>query len=222
MSEEKLEEKHESDLTKKEKRLLERKKLKGMSFWKKLEYIWMYYKPAIFGTIGFVILIFIGMDLYENAKMETLVSISVVNAGGSDTEAFAEQVKEIVGTTGKYETVEVSSSMNTGSDGKTLDYYAQMAFVTQIQAKTVDILVIPEPFYEELNQEGYFADLQEILGEETYASFGENIDQHHLKLENGEAVGEGISLAYEPVCIAVMVNAPNPEHAAEWITSLAE
>lgn len=222
MSEEKLEEKHESDLTKKEKRLLERKKLKGMSFWKKLEYIWMYYKPAIFGAIGFVILIFIGMDLYENAKMETLVSISVVNAGGSDTEAFAEQVKEIVGATGKYETVEVSSSLNTGSDGKTLDYYAQMAFVTQIQAKTVDILVIPEPFYEELNQEGYFADLQEILGEETYASFGENIDQHHLKLENGEAVGEGISLAYEPVCIAVMVNAPNPEHAAEWITSLAE
>lgn len=222
MSEEKLEEKHESDLTKKEKRLLERKKLKGMSFWKKLEYIWMYYKPVIFGTIGFVILIFIGMDLYENAKMETLVSISVVNAGGSDTEAFAEQVKEIVGATGKYETVEVSSSLNTGSDEKTLDYYAQMAFVTQIQAKTVDILVIPEPFYEELNQEGYFADLQEILGEETYASFGENIDQHHLKLENGEAVGEGISLAYEPVCIAVMVNAPNPEHTAEWITSLAE
>ena len=43
--------KNESDLSKKERRLIEKEKLKGMGPKKKLEYIWMYYKPAIFGVI---------------------------------------------------------------------------------------------------------------------------------------------------------------------------
>ena len=40
--------KDELDLSKKERRLIEKEKLKGMGMKKKLEYIWMYYKPAIF------------------------------------------------------------------------------------------------------------------------------------------------------------------------------
>ena len=43
--------KNESDLSKKERRLIEKEKLKGMGPKKKLEYIWMYYKPAIFGVV---------------------------------------------------------------------------------------------------------------------------------------------------------------------------
>ena len=35
---------NEADLTKKEKRQIEREKLKGMGTGKKLQYIWMYYK----------------------------------------------------------------------------------------------------------------------------------------------------------------------------------
>ena len=41
--------KNESDLSRKEKRLLEKEKLKGMGPGKKLQYIWMYYKPVMFG-----------------------------------------------------------------------------------------------------------------------------------------------------------------------------
>ncbi|MEI3412160.1 MAG: hypothetical protein V8Q57_02270 [Blautia sp.] len=46
--------KHESDLTKKEKRELERMKLGSMSLGGKLQYIWAYYKPQIFGLIGVI------------------------------------------------------------------------------------------------------------------------------------------------------------------------
>ena len=48
--------KNESDLSKKERRLIEKEKLKGMGPKKKLEYIWMYYKPAIFGVIAVIAL----------------------------------------------------------------------------------------------------------------------------------------------------------------------
>ena len=46
--------KHESDLTKKEKRELERMKLGSMSLGGKLQYIWAYYKPQLFGLIGVI------------------------------------------------------------------------------------------------------------------------------------------------------------------------
>ena len=48
--------KNESDLSRKEKRLLEKEKLKGMGPGKKLQYIWMYYKPVMFGILAAIVL----------------------------------------------------------------------------------------------------------------------------------------------------------------------
>ena len=59
--------KDELDLSKKERRLIEKEKLKGMGMKKKLEYIWMYYKPAIFGVIIAIALIFGVKDFYEQS-----------------------------------------------------------------------------------------------------------------------------------------------------------
>ena len=64
--------KNESDLSKKERRLIEKEKLKGMGPKKKLEYIWMYYKPAIFGVIAVIalaVLYFLGRRL-EKRQVE--------------------------------------------------------------------------------------------------------------------------------------------------------
>ena len=43
---------YESDMTPKEKRELERKKLKQMTAGQKLEYIWAYYKPHMAVALG--------------------------------------------------------------------------------------------------------------------------------------------------------------------------
>ncbi len=40
-----------------------------MGLGKKLEYIWMYYKAAIFGVIFLVAAVFIGWDIYQNAQI---------------------------------------------------------------------------------------------------------------------------------------------------------
>ena len=78
--------KNESDLSKKERRLIEKEKLKGMGPKKKLEYIWMYYKPAIFGVIAVIALIFGIKDYYEQSKIKTVLSMTVVNSMANDTE----------------------------------------------------------------------------------------------------------------------------------------
>ena len=49
-----------------------KEKLKGMGPKKKLEYIWMYYKPAIFGVIAVIALIFGIKNYYEQSKIKTV------------------------------------------------------------------------------------------------------------------------------------------------------
>ena len=81
-----LSQKHESDLTKKEKRLLEKEKLKVMDWKGKLQYIWMYYKVWIFAAIGIVFLAFGIRSWIENARIKTFLSIAVVDSAGADYE----------------------------------------------------------------------------------------------------------------------------------------
>ncbi|MDC7286939.1 hypothetical protein NXH76_03935 [Blautia schinkii] len=218
-----LQSKHESDLTKKERRLLEKEKLKDMGFGKKLEYIWMYYKPVIFGIIAFIALIFLGRDIYLNAQKETVLSISVVNAGNVDSEAVAADIKSLLGFEDKNEVVEVAANLITNGDGTGFDYYTQMAYVTQVQTQALDVLVMPESLFEGLAKDDteIFANLQEVLGDEVYAAFGENIDEKHLTL-TGNPLKETFDVVYDPLCIAVMVNSKHTENAANWIASLAE
>lgn len=217
---EELKKKHESDLTKKEKRLLEREKLKEMGLGGKLQYIWMYYKGAIFGLIGCMILLCLLADVYKNAQKETLLAISVFDAGASDVDAFSESVKKVFDTEDPNQVIELTSSYVSDADTGGLDYYSQMAFVTQVQAQTLDVLILSEEACEIYEEEGYLADLKELLGEEVYDSFGDSIDGCHLELPQ-EEIGEGLTLPYEPACIAVMVNSPRSENAAQWIASLA-
>ena len=71
---------YESDMTKAEKRELEKQKLGTMNLKGKLEYIWAYYKPLIFGIIGAVVLVIVVCQQIENAKYKPILNVSVINA----------------------------------------------------------------------------------------------------------------------------------------------
>ena len=74
--------KHESDLTKKEKRQLEKEKLAGMGLGAKLGYIWAYYKPQMAAIVGVIVLIFAAKDIYDNAQIETALTMMVIDSYG--------------------------------------------------------------------------------------------------------------------------------------------
>lgn len=213
--------KNEADLSMKERRLLEKEKLKGMGLKKKLEYIWMYYKVAIFGFIGILLAIYIGVDLYQNAQIETVLSISVVNAGLSEFEPVEAEIKEQLGydPDDKYSEVSIITNLSTDSSGEKLDYNAQMAYMAQLQAQNIDVMVMPESLRKDIEDDEAFADLSEVLGEEICAAFGENFHENYITITDSQII-ESIGVSYEPVCIAVMVNSLRQENAAKWIASL--
>lgn len=214
--------KHESDLTKKEKRELERMKLGSMSFGGKLQYIWAYYKPQIFGLIGVIIVFFIAKDIYQNAQIKTALSVMVIDSTGSAQETAVKKLEEDLGIADDpYQSVSLDESVRTGQSQKELDTYSQMSFTTKIAAKGVDILIAPEEFFDTLNGDDYFADLTELLPQEVYDSFGENISKYSVALDSKE-LEKLLEVNYEPLKIGIISNSENKENAVKWLTVLSE
>ena len=115
---------YESDRTRKEKMELEREKLSEMNLSGKLEYIWTYYKPLIFGIIGVIVLIFIIRSLVENSKYYDILSIGVANSSNiDDLEPLEEQLQEEFGDPDdKYQQVGIDTSYAFGNDMSNGDY----------------------------------------------------------------------------------------------------
>lgn len=214
--------KDEAELSKKERRLIEKEKLKGMGLSKKLEYIWMYYKPAIFGVIVAIAFVFALKDHYERSKIQTVLSMAIVNSTANGTTQLEQEIKEKLGCSeDPYSQVEINLNLTTNEDGTEFDYYAQMAYVTQVQAGTLDALVMPEALYQNLNESGAFDDIQAIVGEEIWEVFGEQTDPRHLLLTDSGLL-EQMGIMYERACVVISVNAPNKENAAEWLKAMVE
>ena len=75
----KFQKKHESDMTKKEKRELEREKLASMSGSEKTEYILSYYKFHIAAAAGLIVLI-VGIGMWiDSFRNETMLYAAVIN-----------------------------------------------------------------------------------------------------------------------------------------------
>ncbi|MCD8155764.1 MAG: hypothetical protein LUF78_13970 [Clostridiales bacterium] len=212
---------NEADLTRKERRLLEKEKLKDMTVKERLAYIWMYYKPEMAGVLVVILLIYLGVTIYQGTRINTLLTIAVTDCYVDSTQELEEEILEILGSTGKYDEVTVTQNFVTNETGDGFDYYVQMAFVTQVAAGTLDVMVMSESLYEGIFDDERFADLREILGDELYESFGDSIDTWHLTLTDS-ALAEELSLTYDPICISVIANTENADNVAAWIASLAD
>ena len=210
---------NETDLTKKEKRQIEREKLKGMGTGKKLQYIWMYYKVHMLCVVLAIGAVCLGVNLYQHAKMETVLSIAVVNAGDFTADEVEKNILDLLNTDNKYAQVSVAQNLMTDETGEDFDYYARIAYVTEIQSATVDVLIMPKELYEHEKDSGMYADLRETFGEEVFESLGA-VDDQHLELDGSSSVAEEFGLRYDPVCICLPGNVKNKDNALKWIQSV--
>ena len=214
--------KHESDLTKKEKRELERQKLAGMGWGGKLQYIWNYYKPQMAAVIGVVLIAFFVKDMYHNSKIKTALTVMVVDSYGTKQEEAEQMVQKALGIEeDPYQIVTVDESLRTGEDGA-LESYSQMAFTTKVAAKAVDLLVGSSEYMEGFqNKEEYFADLTQLLPEDVYKAFGDQEDKYSISIISDQ-LADNFEVLYEPIRIGVLVNSEHTENAVKWLTKLAE
>ncbi len=211
---------NETDLSKKERRQLEKEKIKGMGMGKKLQYIWMYYKIHMLCAVLAIGAICLGVSLYRHSKMETVLSISVVNAGDFSSDDVEANILDLLDTDNKYAEVSVAQNLITDDTGEDFDYYARIAYVTQLQTATVDVLVMPKELYEKQMDSEVCGNLKELFGDEAFESLGAT-DEWHLELDGGK-VAEEFGLSYDPVCICVLANVQNKENALKWIQSVIQ
>ena len=59
-----------------------------------------------------------------------------------------------LGTEDKYAEVSVAQNLMTDETGEDFDYYARIAYVTEIQSATVDVLIMPKELYEHEKDSG--------------------------------------------------------------------
>lgn len=207
------------DMTRKEKRLLEKEKIQGMGFQKKMEYFFMYYKWVPILIIGLILAAVGGYRWYENAKIENVLSVAVVNTMTQDFTEKEEALRHTLGREGKYDDVSILSNFATDAEGTELEYYSQMSFMTQMQAGTIDVMIMPEGLYQSESRKGILENMETLLGEDVYKRF-DGKEKGDCVIITDEEFIEDYGLVYDEVYVCVLRNSLNQENAAKWISSL--
>ena len=68
---------YESDLTKEQKRNIEREKIKSMSGTKKLGYLWTYYKIWLLVPVLVIVAVVTGIQIWQNAQEKPLLYVNI-------------------------------------------------------------------------------------------------------------------------------------------------
>lgn len=197
-----MEHKYETDMSKKEKRQREWDKLESLSFWGKIEYIWMYYKAWFLILAAAAVIVYLGVSMYQGSKENVLLNIAIVGGNSQDTESIQsleQEVKEWLGASGKHDTVRVQA--NIPGDGGSIS--SQTALTTLIGANAVDVLICPEDVYNEYAGQGGFR-------------------ENTLILQNKEITKEKLGVDYDKVYISVMINAEHLDNAELVMKHLPE
>ena len=179
---------YESDRSFKEKMELEKQKLKSLSWSKKLEYIFNYYKWHFVGlvAVGFVIYM-IGTMIY-NTQYTDVFSAIILN-GNADGDAIAEDFKGYCQDTEKFNRYSVNAGMKLdGKSAKDQDTLGIM--LGSIASKEVQVLIVPGFQMERYMNLNTLTRMDEVLTEDQIKSYGENVYEYGLKVSDNKTLGE--------------------------------
>ena len=208
----------------------QRQKLKGKSPKEKLAYFWEYYKvPAL---IVLLVVIF-GSDLIYNIVTKKAIAmeaafVNMVTAEDFDSEQEAAGFVTWAGIDPKeYEAV-FDTGIYIDYDGG--DEYTAVNIqkvMAMISARALDVILADDSYLEQTADEGYYADLSEVLPEKLLAQF-EAEDKVLYRDIPEDGKGEipiavdvrdsSFFLSHEvPSWFTVVINAEHPETAVKFL-----
>lgn len=209
-----MEKRYESDLTPKEKRQLEWKKVKGLSGGKKIEYLWTYYKYWLLVLAAVVFVIYFAVSVYQNARRNPILSVAIVDANWQNETGF-EQLSsgllEAMGTGDKYEEVALDTSVASMESPENM-----MKATVTIAGGELDLVVCGREFYDHYSEQGAFADWKDILGDE-YDAYEPYMTDNLPDLSKSSKWTDGEYTLYQPVYLCCMNTAPHPEQAKAFL-----
>lgn len=222
----KFQKKHESDMTSKEKRELEREKLSSMHGMEKAEYILSYYKFHI-AVVLILIVGVIGISKWiDDLKDENYLYVAVIDAA-TKGENFMEDFRASLGDeeehhkyvldTGVFHTVTLEG-------GSELDYNARIKLSALVGATTVDVIISPKDVYELYNEEedGALIPISELMGEEFVAEHPDICRKDAILLEDNPVLEKyGLSIE-EPVYLFAFDYSGHPDVVKEFVYFLMD
>ncbi|MCD7814681.1 MAG: hypothetical protein LUH20_11675 [Lachnospiraceae bacterium] len=163
-------------------------KLKLLSWKGRLAYVWDYYKSLMVAIVVIICGINLGITIFHNLQMDTLLSVYMVNCNSYyvDSEEMVADYTEYIGGIGEKEEITLDTSTILDDDDATTSYAYQMKFIAVISAQMADIVLMDVETFEEYAGESYFSDLREILTEEELEKWSDQIVW--LEAEDGESI----------------------------------
>lgn len=189
----------------------------NMSFGKKLEYLWMYYKSWLFAAVILVGLICLGVNMYKGMHTKVLLNAVVIGGDSQKAQWLEEAFVEFAGIEEKDGEVRIRANIPDDKGGAT----SKTALTTLLGANAVDVLVCSESvFYEYADQEG-FLEIEELLGENP-AGYGDAVSDYGVLLKSGNILEQEAMTSYDKIYAAVPVNSKNPKTAVKFIEFLLQ
>ena len=199
---------------------------KALSFKKKLEHIWLYYKWFIISAVAVIcVLVSIAQTVADNRR-ETLISGIFINNSTS-----AEGCTHLTGDFLDYlggndsQKVELITGRTIHFDAEPLsqeDAAAFMIVASMIAAESLDYIITDEASVDDFVEQEVVMDLRELLPEEALAGW-DALEQDGaviaLRLA-GTAFAESYPLSAPDSCILVVANARNRENMIRFLEYL--
>lgn len=189
----------------------------GMSFGKKLEYLWMYYKSWLFAALVLAGVICLGATMYKGMHTKVLLNAVVIGGDSQKAEWLTESFSQYAGIEEKDGEVRVRANIPDDKGGTT----SKTALTTLMGADAVDVLVCSESVFEEYADQDGFLDMEGLLGEKK-ADYGEAVSDYGVLLASGNILERESMTSYDKIYAAVPVNSQNPEMAAKFIEYLLQ
>lgn len=179
---------YESDLTKKEKRQLEWKKIKEMRWPQRIDYLWTYYKIVLLFIAIFVLIASIIWSIVKGALTDNLLVFGVVDANmlaQEEYEELQEDLLEKLSLGGRYEAIDMDTTFSTSKE----DPYAPIKLNTIVAAGELDILICDEELSTSLKEQDVLQDWETVLGDD-YVKYEPYMTEFGLDLSKSEKWGE--------------------------------
>ena len=92
--------------------------------------------------------------------------------------------------------------------------------MTKVQAQAFDVVLMPETLCSSFEKGRlFYGSCMQLLDQDTLQAAGQKVQGNHILVLN-QNLKEQFGVEYEPVCVAVLVNAQNTEAASKWLKQL--
>lgn len=207
---------YESDLTKQQKRQMEREKIRKMSGTKKLGYLFTYYKVWLLVPVILIVLVVTGLQIRRNALEQPLLYVNIsdpVMGADEQAETLSADLLQRIGTGNRYETVPVTTSVLSSSD-----YEASMMMSVWLSTGEMDLVICDEETCKTFTEQGVFFSCEEIFGGDS-DRVKDHMKNGMLTLDPAVWFSYGLT-AYTPVYVGVPTSSAHVENAKKALLYL--